>query len=212
MWLGCLITEISLIYWSLLRGWSVNSFQVSYYSFLPREKQAQWFTVVPSLLVSKSHSHHHLSRWVSEMKSLRSPPVKECAIALVLQMPCQQDMDFQLLPGMLLVLLLICFHLWSMICECQGCSQSLGSEALGEELRPPIAVLSHSVVSATPCSVAARLLCPWGFSRQKYWNALPCPPPGDLPNPGIEPRSPALQVDSLPSEPPGKPKAPITQL
>ena len=43
-----------------------------------------------------------------------------------------------------------------------------------------------------------------GFSRQKYWSGLPCPPPGDLPNPGIEPRSPALQVDSLPSEPPGK--------
>ena len=51
----------------------------------------------------------------------------------------------------------------------------------------------------------ARLLCPWGFSRQEYWSGLPCPPPGDLPNPGTEPRSPALQVDSLPSEPPGKP-------
>ena len=45
-----------------------------------------------------------------------------------------------------------------------------------------------------------------GFFRQEYWNALPCPPPGDLPNPEIKPRSPALQVDSLPSEPPGKPK------
>ena len=44
------------------------------------------------------------------------------------------------------------------------------------------------------------------FSRQEYWSGLPCPPPGDLPNPGIEPRSPALQADSLPSEPPGKPK------
>jgi len=43
-----------------------------------------------------------------------------------------------------------------------------------------------------------------GFSRQEYWSGLPCPPPGDLPNPGIEPRSPALQVDSLQSEPPGK--------
>ena len=50
-----------------------------------------------------------------------------------------------------------------------------------------------------------RLLCPWGFSRQEYWSGLPCPPPGDLPNPGTEPRSPALQADSLPSEPPGKP-------
>ena len=51
----------------------------------------------------------------------------------------------------------------------------------------------------------ARLLCLWGFSRQEYWGGLPCPPPGDLPNPGIEPRSLILQVDSLPSEPPGKP-------
>ena len=42
-----------------------------------------------------------------------------------------------------------------------------------------------------------------GFSRQEYWSGLPFPPPGDLPNPGIEPRSPALQVDSLPAEPPG---------
>ena len=41
-----------------------------------------------------------------------------------------------------------------------------------------------------------------GLSRQKYWSGLPCPPPGDLHNPGIEPRSPALQADSLPSEPP----------
>ena len=51
----------------------------------------------------------------------------------------------------------------------------------------------------------ARLLCPWGFSRQEYWSGLPCPSPGDLPNPGIEPRSPILQADSLPSEPLGKP-------
>jgi len=42
-----------------------------------------------------------------------------------------------------------------------------------------------------------------GFSRQEYWSGLPCPPSGDLPNPGTEPRSPALQADSLPSEPPG---------
>ena len=42
------------------------------------------------------------------------------------------------------------------------------------------------------------------FSRPKDWSGLPCPPPGDLPNSGIEPRSPALQADSLPAEPPGK--------
>ena len=43
------------------------------------------------------------------------------------------------------------------------------------------------------------------FSRQEYWSGLPFPSPGDLPNPGIEPGSPALQADALLSEPPGKP-------
>ena len=52
----------------------------------------------------------------------------------------------------------------------------------------------------------ASLPCPPGFSRPEYWSGLPCPSPGDFPNPGIEPRAPALQVDSLPSEPPEKPK------
>ena len=46
----------------------------------------------------------------------------------------------------------------------------------------------------------ARLLCPWGFSRQKYWSGLPCPPPGNFPNPVIEPRSSTLHADSLPTE------------
>ena len=44
-----------------------------------------------------------------------------------------------------------------------------------------------------------------GFSRQEYWSELLFPSPGDLPDPGIEPGPPALQADSLPSEPPGKP-------
>jgi len=43
-----------------------------------------------------------------------------------------------------------------------------------------------------------------GFSRQEYWGGFPFPSPGDLPDPGIKPRFSALQVDSLPSEPPGK--------
>ena len=70
------------------------------------------------------------------------------------------------------------------------------------------AVLSRSVVSdsfVTPWTVALRLLCPWGFSRQEYWSALPCPPPGDLPNPGTEPLSPSLQEDSLPLSYQGSP-------
>ena len=44
-----------------------------------------------------------------------------------------------------------------------------------------------------------------GFSKQEYWSGLPFPSPGDLPNPGMEPWSCALQADSLPSGPPGRP-------
>ena len=57
----------------------------------------------------------------------------------------------------------------------------------------------------TPWTVACRAPLSMGFSRQEYWSGLPCPPPGHLPNPGTEPRSPALQADSLLSEPLGKP-------
>ena len=63
---------------------------------------------------------------------------------------------------------------------------------------------SCSVVS--PWTVARQAALSMGFSRQEYWSGLPFPSPGNLPNPGTEPRSPALQVDSLPSEPPGKPQ------
>ena len=52
--------------------------------------------------------------------------------------------------------------------------------------------------------VTPRTIESMGFSRQGYWSGLPCPPPGDLPNPAIEPRSPTLQIDSLPAEPQGK--------
>ena len=51
----------------------------------------------------------------------------------------------------------------------------------------------------------ARLLCPWGLSRQEYLSGLLCLPPGDLSYPGIEPRSPALQAASLPLSPLVKP-------
>ena len=57
----------------------------------------------------------------------------------------------------------------------------------------------------TPWAVAYQAPLSMEFSRQEYWSGLPFPSPGDLPNPGIEPRSPALQADTLLSEPPGKP-------
>ena len=57
----------------------------------------------------------------------------------------------------------------------------------------------------TPWYVAPRLLHLWEFSREEYWSGLPCPAPGDLPNPEIEPRSPTMQEDSLLSELTAKP-------
>ena len=58
---------------------------------------------------------------------------------------------------------------------------------------------------ATPCTMAYQAPLCMGFSRQEYWSGVPFPSPGDLPNPGIEPRSPALQADAVLSEPLGKP-------
>ena len=67
---------------------------------------------------------------------------------------------------------------------------------------------SHIQLFETLWNVAPQALLSVGFSRQEYWSGLPCPAPGYLPDPGVEPASlmfPALQADSLPSEPPGKP-------
>ena len=66
-------------------------------------------------------------------------------------------------------------------------------------------LLSHAQLFATPWMVAHQAPPSRGFSRQEYWSGLPFPSPGDLPDPGIEPRSPALEADALTSEPPGKP-------
>ena len=65
--------------------------------------------------------------------------------------------------------------------------------------------LSRVRLFATPWTVAHQAPPSMGFSRQEYWSGLPLPSPGDLPHPGIEPRSPTLQADALTSEPPGKP-------
>ena len=67
--------------------------------------------------------------------------------------------------------------------------------------------VSHSVVSNSdsPWAVAHQVPLSMEFSRQEYWSGFPFLSPGDLPNPGIKLKSPALQADSLPLEPPGRP-------
>ena len=55
-------------------------------------------------------------------------------------------------------------------------------------------LVTQSCLFEIPWTIAHQALLSVGFSRQEYWSGLPCPPPGDRPNPGIEPRSPALQA------------------
>ena len=64
--------------------------------------------------------------------------------------------------------------------------------------------LSHVRLFVTPWTIAHQAPPSMGSSRQEYWSGLPFPSPGDLPDPGIEPRSPIMQADALTSDPPGK--------
>ena len=83
---------------------------------------------------------------------------------------------------------------------------SHGKEESAWDLLWPMKVkpLSHVWLFATPWTIAYQASPSMGFSKQEYRSGLPFPSPGDLPNPGIEPRSPALQADALPSRPPSK--------
>ena len=75
-------------------------------------------------------------------------------------------------------------------------------------IKPPwseVKSLSHVWFFVIPWTVAYQVPLSMEFSRQEYWSRLPFPSPGDLPDPGIEPRSPALQANTLPPELPGMP-------
>ena len=85
------------------------------------------------------------------------------------------------------------------LCHLSPKSSSIESE------KAKVKSLSRVRLFATPRTVAYQAPPSMGFSRQEYWSGLPFPPPGHLPDPGIEPRSPALQADTLLSESPGKP-------
>ena len=87
------------------------------------------------------------------------------------------------------------------------CKKELGNEDRMNKmesysiLKVKVKLLSRVRLSATPWTVAYQVPPSMGFSRQEYWSGLPLPSPGDLPKPGIEPGSLALQADSSPYEP-----------
>ena len=76
--------------------------------------------------------------------------------------------------------------------------QSLGHK---DGLEKGMATHSSILAWRIPWTEEPGKLQSMGFSRQEYWSGVPCPSPGDLPDPETEPRSPALKADSLPSEP-----------
>ena len=78
-----------------------------------------------------------------------------------------------------------------------------GTQGEFEQWEVSVKLLSSVRLFVTPWTIAHQAPPSMEFSRQEYWSGLPFPSPGDLSNPGIEPGSPALQADTLPSEPPG---------
>ena len=103
----------------------------------------------------------------------------------------------------------VCTRVW--VCA-SVCAHVCGCVRLCAHAWVGVSVCVHTCVGVcvqlfvTLWTVAHKAPLSMRLSRQEYQSGLPCPPPGDLPTPGIEPRSPALQVDSLLSEPPGMPK------
>ena len=84
------------------------------------------------------------------------------------------------------------------VCMCACCSQEeKRKRKCGKQRSCAVlcSVAQWCPTLSTPWTYPTRLLCPWGFSRQEYWSELACPLPGDLPKPGIEPRSPSLPLN-----------------
>ena len=91
---------------------------------------------------------------------------------------------------------------WTLQLECLHQAQGL---FCAQGYCTVLGLVTQSWVFETPWTVACQAPLSLEFSREEYWSGLPSPTPGDPPNPGMEPRSPTLQVDSLLSELPGKP-------
>ena len=102
------------------------------------------------------------------------------------------------------VLHLICQPIWKTQQWPQDWKRSVFIP-IPKKVKLKVKSLNRVQLFATLWTIAQQAPPSMGFSRQEYWSGLPFPSPGDLPNPGIEPTSPALQADALTSEPPGKP-------
>ena len=98
-----------------------------------------------------------------------------------------------------------CFPSTYVSSSCGFVFKDISQIGSGAHSSPACSVDQLCLILATPWTVAHQAPLSMGFFRQEYWSGLPFPSPGDLPDPGIEPISPALQADSLLIEPPGNP-------
>ena len=102
------------------------------------------------------------------------------------------EMNFKIMAFLLFLSLKIWLYFWHIL-KNDSLWVSCWTHPIHEWVNESRSVVSNSL---RPHGLQpARLLCPWGFSRQEYWSGLPFPPPGDLPTLGVEPRSPELQAD-----------------
>ena len=149
-----------------------------------------------SLFSFSSYSTSDSVRWV-HMRGLRAT---ECGPKYICQFEAwSQKTCYIILHAFIIFHLLVWFRGSQWVSKILEYGKSLGGRTFGTKS------LSHVRLFATPWTVAYQAPSSMGFSRQEYWSGLPFPSPGDLPNPGIEPGSPALRADALASEPPGKP-------
>ena len=142
-------------------------------------------------------------------------PENRIFLAKLLQRQRMQSVYISTFAPLLLLLLLSCFESCPTLrpqrrqstrlpCpwDSLGKNTGVGCHFLLQSVK--VKSLSRVRLLTTPWTAAYQAPPSMGFSRQEYWSGLPFPSPGDLPDPGIEPGSPAFQADALTAEPPGK--------
>ena len=196
-------------------------------------KNFNWRIIALEYGIGFSHKATWISHrytYVPSLLSLPSPPRWAHSLAVAGEVLLLSETEFFTFKGLKVLTLLFSLHwvsmtrIWDFCCRTifqksflvSGSGPCVAMYSWGElypwKTKTKLSLkelkwksLSHVQRFATSRTVVHQAPLFVEFSGQEYWSGLPFPSPGDLPDPGIKPRSLALQADSLPSEPPGKP-------